>query len=261
MYQGATDGGECPLVVDTSTPSCGDSRFGCWVCTLVKEDKSMSAMVQNDAEKSWMEPLLQFRNNLNKRDYEKRDFRRLKGNVQLMPNDDDRSVPGPYLKKTREQWLEKLLQAQKKIRENNLLPKELKNIQLISQAELDEIRKIWFYEKLETDDILPTICKREAKDEYHFEALEDSHVFDHNILQILKETCGNDEMIFEIARGLLEVERKHFKSNRRSGLFDEFENIFKKSFYKDKSDAIEFAKERKKIKLENEKQLPLTGTE
>ena len=36
MYQGATDGGECPLVVDTSTPSCGDSRFGCWVCTLVR---------------------------------------------------------------------------------------------------------------------------------------------------------------------------------------------------------------------------------
>ncbi|MGH7138316.1 MAG: hypothetical protein ACREHD_21410, partial [Pirellulales bacterium] len=30
MYQGASDGGECPLVVDTSTPSCGTSRFGCW---------------------------------------------------------------------------------------------------------------------------------------------------------------------------------------------------------------------------------------
>ena len=99
MYQGATSGGECPLVVDTSTPSCGDSRFGCWVCTLVKQDKSMSAMVQNDAEKSWMEPLLQLRDNLHVRDYEKRDFRRLTGNVQLMPNDETRSVPGPYLKK------------------------------------------------------------------------------------------------------------------------------------------------------------------
>ena len=53
-------------------------------------------------------------------------------------------------------------------------------------------------------------------------------------------------MIFEIARGLLEVERKHFKSNRRSGLFDEFENIFKKSFYKDRSDAIEYAKNERK---------------
>ena len=51
MYQGATSDGECPLVVDTSTPSCGNSRFGCWVCTLVQKDKSMSAMVQNDSEK------------------------------------------------------------------------------------------------------------------------------------------------------------------------------------------------------------------
>ena len=32
-------------------------------------------------------------------------------------------------------------------------------------------------------------------------------------------------MIFEIAKGLLEVERKHFKSARRTGLFDEFENM------------------------------------
>ena len=257
MYQGATDGGECPLVIDTSTPSCGDSRFGCWVCTLVKQDKSMSAMVQNDAEKSWMEPLLQLRNDLTEKDFEKRDFRRLAGHVQLMPNDDDRTVPGPYTKKTRENWLERLLQAQNKIRQNKKLPEELKKIELISQAELDQIRKIWFYEKLETDDILPSICEKEAKGEYHFEALEDSHVFNHEILKLLKDTCGDDEMIFEIARGLLEVERKHFKSNRRTGLFDEFENIFKKSFYKDKTDAIEYAKEKRGIKSQGEKQLPL----
>lgn len=31
MYAGASADGECPLVVDTSTPSCGDSRFGRWV--------------------------------------------------------------------------------------------------------------------------------------------------------------------------------------------------------------------------------------
>ena len=46
MYQGASPDGECPLVVDSTTPSCGDSRFGCWVCTLVEKDKSMSAMIQ-----------------------------------------------------------------------------------------------------------------------------------------------------------------------------------------------------------------------
>ena len=43
MYAGASADGECPLVVDTTTPSCGDSRFGCWVCTLVEKDKSMTA--------------------------------------------------------------------------------------------------------------------------------------------------------------------------------------------------------------------------
>ena len=31
LYQGASADGECPLVVDTTTPSCGNSRFGCWV--------------------------------------------------------------------------------------------------------------------------------------------------------------------------------------------------------------------------------------
>ncbi|HCF29986.1 MAG TPA: DNA phosphorothioation system sulfurtransferase DndC, partial [Cyanobacteria bacterium UBA11049] len=44
MYRGATADNECPLVIDTSTPSCGDSRFGCWVCTMVSKDKSMEAM-------------------------------------------------------------------------------------------------------------------------------------------------------------------------------------------------------------------------
>ncbi|MEQ1853264.1 MAG: DNA phosphorothioation system sulfurtransferase DndC, partial [Chthoniobacteraceae bacterium] len=53
MYAGASADGECPLVVDTSTPSCGDSRFGCWVCTLVEQDKSMTAMIRNDEEMSW----------------------------------------------------------------------------------------------------------------------------------------------------------------------------------------------------------------
>ncbi|GAF80831.1 unnamed protein product, partial [marine sediment metagenome] len=31
--------GECPLVIDESTPACGGSRFGCWVCTVVDRDR------------------------------------------------------------------------------------------------------------------------------------------------------------------------------------------------------------------------------
>jgi putative sulfurtransferase DndC len=104
MYQGASTDGECPLVVDTSTPSCGDSRFGCWVCTLVDKDKSMSAMIQNDEEKEWMYPLLVFRNKYldfrpadgrrdEQTDRERRDFRRMNGGITIY---NGRSVHGPY---------------------------------------------------------------------------------------------------------------------------------------------------------------------
>ena len=58
LYRNA-QAGECPLVVDTTTPSCGNSRFGCWTCTVVERDKSMEAMI--DSGQEWLEPLLELR--------------------------------------------------------------------------------------------------------------------------------------------------------------------------------------------------------
>ena len=57
----SADDYECPTVVtDDGHRSCGQSRFGCWICTVVKEDKSMSSLIQNGV--TWMQPLLDFRN-------------------------------------------------------------------------------------------------------------------------------------------------------------------------------------------------------
>ncbi|MCB1193045.1 MAG: hypothetical protein H7A23_12965 [Leptospiraceae bacterium] len=36
---------ECPLVIDDTTPSCGNSRLGCWTCTVIDQDKSMGYMI------------------------------------------------------------------------------------------------------------------------------------------------------------------------------------------------------------------------
>lgn len=60
LYMGA-DGGECPFTVtnDKETPSCGNSRFGCWICTVVNEDKSLTGFIENGEE--WLQPLLDFR--------------------------------------------------------------------------------------------------------------------------------------------------------------------------------------------------------
>ena len=38
MYREASDDTECPLVIDDTTPTCGNSRFGCWVCTMVSQN-------------------------------------------------------------------------------------------------------------------------------------------------------------------------------------------------------------------------------
>ena len=145
MYRGATADTECPLVIDQSTPSCGDSRFGCWVCTMVNKDKSMAAMIQNDEEKEWMQPLLDIRNELDVRDdYDRRDFRRMSGDVQLVESKVDGSViaiSGPYTKTWREHWLRRVLKAQVEVRQK--APPEMQDIELISLEELSEIRRIW----------------------------------------------------------------------------------------------------------------------
>ncbi|MCZ2108915.1 MAG: DNA phosphorothioation system sulfurtransferase DndC, partial [Dehalococcoidia bacterium] len=95
MYRSASADAECPVVVDTTTASCGNSRFGCWTCTVVEKDKSMSAMIQNDAEKEWMQPLLDIRDEIADTTAGKqmRDFRRLSGNVSLYGGE---FVSGPY---------------------------------------------------------------------------------------------------------------------------------------------------------------------
>src|SRR3989338_7504561 len=49
LYRKAV-GGECPVVMDLNTPSCGGSRFGCWVCTVVKFDRSMEGFIEAGEE-------------------------------------------------------------------------------------------------------------------------------------------------------------------------------------------------------------------
>lgn len=243
MYAGASEDGECPLVVDSSTPSCGDSRFGCWVCTLVEKDKSMSAMIQNDSEKEWMMPLLKLRNELDvPDDRHLRDFRRMNGAVQLMGP--GKVIPGPYTQQSREHWLTKLLEAQRWIRDKG--PKEVRSIELVTLAELEEIRRIWVIDKHELEDHLPTIYQSTMKEPYPGAKIDDNMVLGAEEMDILKEICGDDRLHFEMTRELLDVERKYRTMARRAGLFDDLESAFKKSFYEGKEEAVKHAGEKSK---------------
>ena len=63
MYQDA-NASECPLVIDTTTPSCGGGRFGCWTCTVVDKQSYLTNLIENDEKNEWMEVLAELRQKL-----------------------------------------------------------------------------------------------------------------------------------------------------------------------------------------------------
>lgn len=241
MYQGASPDGECPLVVDASTPSCGDSRFGCWVCTLVDKDKSMSAMIQNDEEKEWMLPLLELRNELDiADDRHLRDFRRMNGTVQLFHNE---PIPGPYLQDARERWLHMLLEAQSWIRANG--PAHVRSLELITLEELEEIRRIWVVEKHEFEDRLPVIYQDATGDSYPGKTLDEHLPLGAEIVSVLRLITGHDRLHFEMVRELLDIEQRYRAQVRRAGLFEALEKALERGFFDDREDATSHAKNRR----------------
>ncbi|AJC56663.1 hypothetical protein GZL_04081 [Streptomyces sp. 769] len=244
MYQGASSDSECPLVVDDTTPSCGDSRFGCWTCTLVDQDKSMTAMIQNDGEKKWMRPLLALRNELDDVSKEKdtRDFRRMNGRVHLF---NDRVIPGPYTQKAREAWLRKLLDAQAHVRKN--APADMSNIELITMEELHEIRRLWVFEKHEVEDSLPGIYEAATGETFPGPSLDEQLVIRADEIGLLREVCGDDEIHFNMIRELLAVERQYRTKARRKGLFDSLEKAIQKGFYENADDALDFAMRKREL--------------
>lgn len=243
LYQGASADGECPLVIDSTTPSCGDSRFGCWVCTLVDQDRSMQAMIQNDTDKEWMQPLLNLRNALDVPDDRPlRDFRRMSGHVQLF---NDQLVPGPYTQSARQKWLEDLLAAQLHVQTYG--PEEMAGLELITLPELEEIRRIWVVEKHEIEDSLPQLFERVMSKPYPGGRLDDGMSFNAEDIALLKEISG-DPLHFELTRQLLSIERKHRVMARRAGVFGELERAIERGFYDDEGDATDRARARLQAK-------------
>jgi putative sulfurtransferase dndC len=268
MYRGATADGECPMMVEAGLPSCGKSRFGCWVCTMVEQDKSMEAMIANDSEKEWMTPLLEFRNEIGdeKTDKSRRDFRRRGGYLQGC---NGTLNYGPYTKSTREMWLEKLLKMQIEINENG--SEEFENLELITIPELAEIRKIWVYENHEFDDSLPKIYKKIIGKTFPDKSIYTSTSFREKEWNILEEICDpdkndNEMMLFEMMYTLIDIESKSNMMNNRKGILDQIEKTIKKNFFKDSNDASEYYFERIRRKKDhgakfNDNILPETNEE
>lgn len=252
MYSGASADGECPLVFDASTPSCGNSRFGCWVCTMVEEDKSMAAMIHNDEEKAWMLPMLEFRNEIADRnaDWGRRDFRRKDGRLTYNANT-GRLVHGPYTQDTREQFLRRLLRVEKLIHE--IGPAEIQETPLITTEELQAIRQIWLDEKHEFEDKLPQIFEEETGRPYHDNLIRRNRYFSAQEARLLDQVCDelhpSEDLLPGLQRALLDIEAKAATSISKKNVIKNFEAEVKKAFYRNEGDALRVAEQRKQAFL------------
>lgn len=251
IYRGASADHECPMMVEKDLPSCGKSRFGCWVCTMVERDKSMEAMIANDDEKAWMTPLLEFRNEFGneEEDRERRSFRKMNGVLQ---GSYERLYHGPYKKEVREQWIRKLLTIQKNLNEN--CPQDFESIELISDEELREIRRIWVYGKHEFDDSLPKIYEDVYGKPFDDPGWIGSQLFGREEWDLLKEVCEEnhheEELLFEMMYSLIDVENQLTGLDQKKGLLDSLEKVIKSNFYQDEEDATAYYAARIKRKKE-----------
>lgn len=122
LYKDAS-GGECPLVVDSSTPSCGNSRFGCWVCTVVDRDKASEGLLASGDKK--METLLRFRDTLI-------EYRDPENGYRHMVRKNGQEGAGPLR-----------IEACKKLLEQLLALQQETGLSVISEEELHWIQVFW----------------------------------------------------------------------------------------------------------------------
>ena len=221
LYRNAQDG-ECPLVVDTTTPSCGNSRFGCWVCTVVARDKSMEAMIDNGED--WMEPLLDFRDLLAEtqdpaRKAEVRRLKRRNGKVMKKTDGND-YIRGPYRFEFRQELLRRLLQTQKKIRSEGPNPRET----LIQDAELKAIRRLWRAEEQDWDDSLPKIYEEETGEKLTWVGTETAS-FGSAERQLLDQACAENDVTSTLVAKLIDTEKQFSNMSRRSAIFQKLSSV------------------------------------
>lgn len=259
LYKGSNQG-ECPLVIDKSTPSCGNSRFGCWTCTVVTEDKALHGLIESGEE--WMRPLLDFRNMLyetTNRDRKKefRNTKRRTGKVhylstieettkkdkdgKLLKDKDGKVLRerqkvnlakdelkvslGPYWMKFRQQWLKELLLIEKNLKDNG------HDFSLISIDELQVIRQQWLRDPNEPDwaDSLPRIYSEVYDEEVEW-VENDAGAFTEPDAKLLNSLGEKYNVPAELIMKLIEVELSVSGLGKRKGVLQKLETVLNKDW-------------------------------
>lgn len=196
-------GGECPIQIDTSTPSCGNSRFGCWTCTVVERDKASEGLLESGDER--MEKLINFRETLlhfQNPENGYRDKKRMNG----------ADGNGPLLITARRELLKLLLGLQ-----------EETHLKLITEEELLLIQQLWKAAR-DPDDgrgVARIINKQRG-------IIMNVDLKELSRLREMEEQVSRDKDInADILRRMLAKVEEYSESHRAQGLPDDLLNILK----------------------------------
>lgn len=167
----------------------GNSRFGCWICTMVKEDKSLKNFIDHGA--SELVPLRDFRNWLVelRATPEARDYRRRNGSVYLMSSGE--YGRGPFTMETRKEILKRLLQLEVETGFELITLEELKMIDKLWEDEGDLSRRslVEIYAEVKGQK-LPWDNYRKAK-------------YDEETIDLLHSLCAKYEVPFDLVSKLM----------------------------------------------------------
>ena len=199
------DSGECPFAgihAGGQTQSCGNSRFGCWVCTVVKDDKSLNGFIRSGHRE--LIPLAEFRTwIMSIRDKEEyREKKRRNGTVYETKTGE--MGYGPFTWEARKLILTKLIETQQKMGYELITQEELKAIDEIWDTELDLSRRtlVELYEEL-TGEKLPWYQYKEP-------------LVDKATIDELERLAAANDVPFDLVRNIiLSVYRNKNFANKR----------------------------------------------
>ena len=213
-------GDECPLVVDTSTPSCGNSRFGCWVCTVVEQDKSIHGFIESG--ESWLEPMADFRD-LIKEMREEREEYRIKDEKRI-------GGYGPFTIQARQLILEKLLNTEKACFETH-------QEKLINSEELWAIQQLWFYDgadKFAVKKLYKKVYGDIDKLNHNKPDIQQTGIEeDIHLLNLCEDKSINNDLL----QKLIHIESDYTKMRRKVGLYERLDAAFSNAIEWDKFDT------------------------
>jgi len=198
LYRQAS-GGECPVVFDLNTPSCGGSRFGCWTCTVVKEDKSLQGFIRSGEEH--LQPLVVFRDWL----IELRDKPGYRSDVRRNGN----AGPGPFLPSARQEILDALLDLEGSM-----------GMPLIADEELAYIQRQWSEEFDFQDRLALDIAAKHGRRIAMPDAEKIAETAEDDLLEQAALEAGIDP---DLLRQALDIRRKGFPSLDKWGAKTQFE--------------------------------------